>query len=119
MSSPSPATAVRTLSAVETPASSGLYPPGLNRVAMPPNAQIPRLVFMGRPYRAVLAWFTLGSSIWRAERPARATGGHRGEPLVQVTERARRGGRQSGLSECIASPKLNCTKEGKKGEEIR
>src|SRR4051812_48625479 len=60
MSSPSPATAVRTLSAVETPASSGLYPPGLNRVAMPPNAQIPRLVFMSRPYRAVLAWFTLG-----------------------------------------------------------
>jgi hypothetical protein len=33
--------------AVETPARSGLYPPGLNRVAIAPNAQIPRLVFMG------------------------------------------------------------------------
>src|ERR1700760_3871927 len=86
MRSPRPPTAVRTLSAVETPASSGLYPPGLNRVAMPPKAQIPRLVFTGRPYRLgrantcphAFAQEPFGSSIWRAERPARATGGKRG-----------------------------------------
>src|SRR5215475_4534606 len=51
MSSPSPVTAVRTFSTVEAPASSGLYPPGLNRAAIAPNAQIPRLVFTRRPYR--------------------------------------------------------------------
>jgi hypothetical protein len=34
------------LLAVEAPASSGLYPPGLNRVAIAPNAQIPREVFI-------------------------------------------------------------------------
>jgi hypothetical protein len=29
-------------------ASSGLYPPGLKRVAIPPNAQMPREVFIDR-----------------------------------------------------------------------
>src|SRR5438445_205090 len=50
MRSPSPSTAVRTLVTVEIPGSSGLYPPGLKRVAIPPRAQIPRLVFMARAY---------------------------------------------------------------------
>src|SRR3954452_4987878 len=41
-----PATAVSTFCAVETSLSSGLYPPGLNRVAIPPKAQIPTEVFI-------------------------------------------------------------------------
>jgi hypothetical protein len=89
---------------------------------MPPNAQIPRLVFTGRPYRLTsvtgFAPLTFESSIWLAERPARVTGGN-GSPLVQVTERARRGGRQIGLSECIPRSRVIGMKEGKKGEEIR
>ena len=46
-------------------ASSGLYPPGLNRVAMLPNAQIPRLVFMSRPYRLLDRSAPLLRSHWR------------------------------------------------------
>src|SRR5215217_9667795 len=48
MRSPSPSTAVRTLSTVVAPTSSGLYPPGLKRVAIGPNAQMPSDVFTNR-----------------------------------------------------------------------
>src|SRR6266511_1538122 len=44
MRSPRPSTASRTRSTLVCPASSGLWPPGTKRVAIGPNAQIPRLV---------------------------------------------------------------------------
>src|SRR4051794_20179577 len=60
MRSPRPSTARRTRAAVDSPASSGLYPPGLNRVAIVPIAQMPRDVFIA---------LLLGSGATMSQRP--------------------------------------------------